>query len=83
MADDLGRKTLSKQDGPEGRQVFRSPSRGIIWWLWALFAVGNLIDLAVAGRDHLSVVAAFTLLLVTGIVYVTALRPRLVAEPTG
>ena len=58
------------------RQVFRSPAAVAIWWLWVLFAVGNLIDLAVQGRDHLSLVAAFILLFVTGVVYVTAQRPR-------
>jgi len=54
-----------------------------IWWLWLLFAVGNLIDLAIQGRDHASLVAAFTLFVVTGVVYVTAWRPRIVADPEG
>ncbi|HEY6497526.1 MAG TPA: PH domain-containing protein [Trebonia sp.] len=71
-----------KQD-PSGRQVFRSPSAVVVFWVWLLFAVGNLIDLAVQGRDHLSLVAAFILLFVTGIVYVTALRPRMVADDDG
>ena len=66
-----------------GRQTFRSPFAVVIWWLWVLFAVGNLIDLAVQGRDHLSVVAAFILLLVTGVVYTTAQRPRIVADAGG
>jgi hypothetical protein len=55
----------------------------VIWWVWVLFAAGNLIDIAVQGRDHLSVVAAFILLFVTGIVYVTAKRPRIVADADG
>jgi hypothetical protein len=63
---------------PGGRQVFRSPAAVVIWWLWVLFAVANLIDLAVQGRDHVSLVAAFILLFVTGIVFVTAQRPRMV-----
>ena len=33
-------------------QTFRSPFAVAIWWLWVLFAVGNLIDLAVQGHDH-------------------------------
>jgi hypothetical protein len=66
-----------------GRQVFRSPAAVAIWWVWVLFAVGNLVDLAVQGRDHLSVVAAFILLLITGVVYVTAKRPRIVADSGG
>lgn len=64
-----------------GEQAFRSPAAIAIWWVWALFALGNLIDLAVQGRDHLALTAAFVLLFVTGIVYVTALRPRVVAGP--
>jgi hypothetical protein len=67
------------QDAPAKPQTFRSPIAVAIWWVWIAFAVGNLIDLAVQGRDHLSVVAAFILLLVSGVVYVTAHRPRIVA----
>jgi hypothetical protein len=51
--------------------------------MWVLFAAANLIDLAVQGRDHLSVDAIFILLLVTGVVYVTALRPRILADADG
>lgn len=65
------------------RQTFRSPFAIAIWWLWAAFAVGNLVDLAVQGRDHLSVVAAFILLLVTGVVYIAAQRPRIVIDDDG
>jgi hypothetical protein len=62
---------------------FRSPYAVAVWWLWLLFAVGNLVDLAVQGRDRLSVVTAVVLVLITGIVWVTAQRPRLVAGADG
>jgi Bacterial PH domain len=65
------------------REVFRSPAAVVIWWVWVLFAVGNLVDLAVQGRDHLSLVAAFILLFITGVMYVTALRPRVIADAAG
>jgi Bacterial PH domain len=65
------------------QEVFRSPAAVAIWWLWVLFAVGNLVDLAVQGRDHLSLVAAFILLFVTGVVYVTARRPRVIIDADG
>jgi PH (Pleckstrin Homology) domain-containing protein len=65
------------------RQTFRSPFAVLIWWVWVLFALGNLIDLAVQGRDHLSVVAAFILVLVTGVMYTTAQRPRIIADEDG
>ena len=70
-------------DAPASRQTFRSPFALLIWWLWVLFAVGNLIDLAVQGRDHLSVVAAFILLLITGVVQVTVHRPRIATDGEG
>ena len=71
------------EQDPGGRQVFRSPVAVVIWWVWVLFAVANLIDLAIQGHDHVSLVAAFVLLFVTGIVYTTAQRPRLVADADG
>jgi Bacterial PH domain len=74
---------VNDKHDPSTRQVFRSPGAIVIWWLWLLFAVGNLIDLAIQGRDHLSLVAAFILLFVTGLVYVTAQRPRIVADADG
>ena len=64
-------------------QTFRSPFAVVIFWLWVLFAVGNLIDLAVQGRNHGAVDAAFVLLLVTGLVYLAAQRPRIVADSGG
>jgi hypothetical protein len=66
-----------------GRQTLRSSLAVVVWWIWVLFAAGNLIDLAVQGRDHLSVVAAFILLLITGVVYTTVQRPRIVADDEG
>jgi hypothetical protein len=74
------RKRAGVTDGP---QTFRSPTGVIIWWVWLLFAAANLIDLAVQGRDHGSVVAVAILLLVTGVAYVCAQRPRLVADRLG
>jgi len=70
---------VNEKKNPDGTEVFRSPGAVVVWWVWLLFAVGNLIDLAIQGRDHLSLVAAFILLFVTGIVYVTAKRPRISA----
>jgi hypothetical protein len=55
----------------------------VIWWLWVLFAVATLIDVAIQGRDHLAVVTVFILLLVTGVVWVTAQRPRIVTDDAG
>jgi hypothetical protein len=63
--------------------TFRSPTALVVWVVWLLFAVGNWIDIAVQGRDHLSVVAAAILLLATGVIYACAQRPRIIADPGG
>jgi hypothetical protein len=76
----VGRKKRAATSGP---QTFRSPTAVVVWWVWLLFAAANLIDLAVQGRDHLSLVAAGILVLVTGAVYVTAQRPRVIADQAG
>ncbi len=81
-ATTAGSKAGRAGDGAAA-QTFRSPLAVAIWWLWVLFAVGNLIDLAVQGRDRLSVVAVFILLLVTAVAYVTAQRPRIIAAGDG
>jgi Bacterial PH domain len=64
-------------------QTFRSPTAVVVWVVWLLFAVGNWIDLAVQGRDKVSAVAAAILLLVTGLAYATAWRPRIIADEAG
>lgn len=74
---------VNDEQDQDGRQVFRSVGAVVVWWIWVLFAAGNLIDLAVQGRDHLSLVAAFILMFATGIMYITALRPRIVLDDDG
>jgi len=75
-------------DGGEARQArrpdtYRSALALLAWWVWLAFAVANLIDIAVQGRDRVSVLAAAALLLVTGIMYVAAFRPRVIATDGG
>ena len=53
------------------------------WWVWVAFALANLGDIAVQGRDRFAAQVAGVLILVTGIAYVTAFRPRIVADETG
>ena len=77
----VGRK--KRDDAAGGPQTFRSPTAVIVWWVWLLFAAANLVDLAVQGRDHVSLVAAAILVLATGVAYVTAQRPRIVADSAG
>lgn len=77
------KRVVNDKKDTDGREVFRSGGSLVIWWVWLLFAVGNLIDLAIQGHDYLSLEAALILLFVTGVVYVTTKRPRLVADDDG
>lgn len=68
---------------PTRPDMYRSALAPLTWWVWVAFAVANLIDIAVQGRDRLSVTAAAALLLATAVAYVAALRPRVIADPSG
>jgi hypothetical protein len=78
---------LSQQesrDHPDNKpEVFRSPGALILSWAWFVVAVIILVDLAVQGRDHVAVVTAAMVLVVTGIVYACAYRPKIVADSAG
>jgi hypothetical protein len=63
--------------------VFRLPGAIVAWWGWAVIAVACLGDIAFTGRNHTGAEVASTVLLVTGVVYACALRPRVVAGPSG
>ena len=68
---------------PARPDMYRSALATLTWWVWVAFAAANLIDIAVQGRDRLSVTAAAALLLVTAVAYAAALRPRVIADPSG
>jgi Bacterial PH domain len=65
------------------REVFRRGTPVAIWWIWLVFAVANLADLATASRTHFVAVVAAILVTVTGAAYACALRPRVVADDAG
>ncbi|MGI8328665.1 PH domain-containing protein [Actinomadura scrupuli] len=69
--------------GAPGRLVFRSTGARVGGWVWLVFAVANLVDVAIRGRDSAAVIAAAVLLLGCGIAYVIGLRPRVEADETG
>lgn len=65
------------------REVFRPLPAVALWWVWAVFAVASLADIAVQGRGHTAAVTAAVIVFVTGVMYACALRPRVVADGTG
>jgi hypothetical protein len=67
----------------DNKKVFRLAAPVVLWWVWVVFAVVNLADLAIQGHDATSVQIAIGLLAVTGVVYVCALRPRVMTDAGG
>ncbi len=60
-----------------------APVRAILSWAWFVVAVIILVDLAVQGRDHDALVTAVLVLVITGVVYSCAWRPKIVADTGG
>jgi len=67
------------------RETFRLAPPVIFWWVWVTFVAANVIDYAVQGLPsaYFGAVVGAVLLLVTGLVYTLALRPRVIASGDG
>jgi hypothetical protein len=75
-------KSVWKTDAA-GRTTFRLNSPLILWWCWVVFAVVNLVDLAVQSRDWFSLEITAGLLVVTSFMFACALRPRVISDAKG
>ncbi len=71
------------KEGKDGRTVFRRAAPVVVWWIWVIFALFNLIEVILPDHDYLSIELAVGALAVTGIAYSTALRPRVFAAADG
>jgi hypothetical protein len=66
------------------REVFRLAPPLIFWWVWVAFAVANVADFAIQGASaRFAIVVSAILVTITGLAYVLALRPRVIAERSG
>ena len=66
------------------REVFRLAPPLILWWVWVAFAVANVADFAIQGASaRFAIVVSAILVTITGLAYALALRPRVIAEPSG
>lgn len=66
------------------REVFRLAPPLALWWVWVAFAVANVADFAIEGAAaRFVIVVSAILVTVTGLAYALALRPRVIAEPSG
>jgi len=66
-----------------GSMAFRLTAPVAGWWAWVAFAVVCLGDLAVQGRDRVSLNAAIAVVAITGFVYACAFRPKVIADEDG
>jgi hypothetical protein len=81
-----GHSSIARDRGipAAGHEVFRLTTPVALWWGWVAFAVANVVDLAVQGSpSHSALVIDAIVLLVTGLAYALALRPRVIADQAG
>jgi hypothetical protein len=65
-------------------EVFRLAPPVILWWVWVAFVIVNVADFAIQGASaRFAIVVSAMLVAITGLVYVLALRPRVIAELSG
>lgn len=64
-------------------KVFRLPGAVVAWWAWLILGVACLADVTATGRNHTGAEIAAALLLVTGVLYACALRPRVITDSSG
>lgn len=79
----LSQQESSRKDPDSEREVFRSAGSLMLSWAWFVVAVIILVDLAIQGRDHVALLTAVAVLVITGIVYACAWRPKIVADSAG
>ena len=79
----LSQQASSRKDPDSEREVFRSAGSTVLSWAWFVVAAIVLVDLAVQGRDHAALVTAALVLVITGVVYACAWRPKIVADSGG
>ncbi|MEU4829723.1 PH domain-containing protein [Streptosporangium sp. NPDC023615] len=65
------------------KQVFRSTFAVVVGWAWMVFAALNAIDLVIRYSGRSSMIAAAVLAVLTALVFLTCLRPAVVASEEG
>jgi hypothetical protein len=67
------------------RETLRLHLPVIFWWVWVVFVLANVADYAVQGLPsaRFGAVLAAVLLLVTGVAYALALRPKVISDGDG
>jgi hypothetical protein len=67
------------------RETLRLHPPVILWWVWVAFVVANVADYAAQGLPsaRFGSLLAAVLLLVTGVVYTLALRPKVIEDGDG
>jgi len=67
----------------DGKTVYRRVTPIVLWWIWVVFLVFNVVQVIAPDHDYFSLELAAGLLTATGVAYATALRPRVIADSDG
>jgi len=67
------------------RETLRLHPPVIFWWVWVVFVAANVVDYAAQGLPsaRFGALLAAVLLLVTGVAYTLALRPKVIEDGDG
>ena len=67
------------------REALRLHPPVIFWWVWVAFVLANVVDYAAQGLPsaRFGALLAAVLLLVTGVAYTLALRPKVIEDGDG
>lgn len=71
------------KDAGDGRKIYRMQAPLTLWWAWVALAVFCVGDLAIQGHNRGAVTPALVVVMITGLMYACALRPRVLADPDG
>lgn len=67
----------------DGGKVLQMTPPLVLWWAWVVVAVLGLGDLAVQGHNRDAINPGLVIVLITGLVYTCAFRPRVLADDDG
>lgn len=55
----------------------------MLWWVWIAFVLFNVVDLSVQSPDVFSLKVGLAILVITGIMYACAFRPKVITDAAG
>jgi hypothetical protein len=83
VADQAAATKAAWKTTADGKTTFRLIPPLVLWWVWVVFAVVNVIDLAIQSPGLFSLKIIVGILLVTGVLYAACFRPKIISDAAG